>query len=134
MKTIVYGWLATGITFAVLDLVWLGLVANGFYRGQMGDLRADTINLGAAILFYLIMVSGILVFAVLPAARTADVWLALGGGALFGFVCYATYDLTNLATLRSWPVLLTLVDLAWGTTLTAVAALAGFWAVRFAAG
>jgi uncharacterized membrane protein len=134
VNTIVYGGLSTAITLAALDPVCLSLVANGFCRSQMGALRAETVDLVAATLFYIIMVTGILIFAVLPAVRSADAWQALGAGAFFGLVCYAAYDLTNLATLRGWPVALTLVDMAWVSILTALAALAGFGAARAAAG
>jgi uncharacterized membrane protein len=129
-KQLLAGWIGTAVAFAVIDLIWLTFVANGFYRSQLGALRADTVNVPAAVGFYLIMVTGVLVFAVMPALKADSVWTALGTGAFLGFLCYATYDLTNLATLRNWPVMLTFVDLAWGTILTAVAASAGYFAAR----
>lgn len=133
-KSLIAGWVGTALAFALIDLIWLTFIANDFYRNQLGTLRADTVNLPAAIAFYLIMVTGILVFAVLPALRAENVWSAFAMGAAFGFVCYATYDLTNLATLRNWPYALTVVDLAWGTVLTSMASVAGYLAARSAQG
>ena len=133
-KSLVVAWLGTGITFAVLDLIWLTFVAQTFYRSQLGELRADAVNIPAATAFYLVMVTGIVFFAVLPALKADSLWLAVGFGALLGFLCYATYDLTNLATLRNWPVALTFVDLLWGTLLTAAASAGGFLAWQLAGG
>jgi uncharacterized membrane protein len=105
--------------FFAIDMVWLGLVAKGFYRRQLGFLMRDGFNWWAALAFYLLFILGLVLFVVAP-ALDHDSWLrALGYGALFGLITYATYDLTNLATLRNWPVLLTLVDLAWGAVLAA---------------
>ena len=133
-KSLVVAWLGTGITFAVLDLIWLTFVAQNFYRSQLGELRADAVNIPAATAFYLVMVTGIVFFAVLPALKADSLWLAVGFGALLGFLCYATYDLTNLATLRNWPVALTFVDLLWGTLLTTAASAGGFLAWQLAGG
>ena len=134
LKTVIAGWAGIGLAFAIIDLIWLGLIADGFYRNQLGALRAETVNLPAAIAFYLIMVTGILVFAVLPALRAESVVAALGAGAFLGFLCYATYDLTNLATLRNWPLLMSVIDIAWGAVLTALASAAGYYAARAAGG
>lgn len=120
MPTFALLYLATVPVFFLIDLVWLGLVARGFYRDQMGSLMADPINWPAGILFYLLWVAGLILFAVAPALESGDWVRALLLGAAFGFITYATYDLTNLATLRDWPLLLTLVDLAWGTVLGGV--------------
>jgi len=133
-KSLVVAWFGTGITFAVLDLIWLTFVAQTFYRSQLSELRADAVNILAATAFYLVMVTGIVFFAVLPALKADSLWLAAGLGALLGFLCYATYDLTNLATLRNWPVALTFVDLLWGTLLTAAASAGGFLAWQLAGG
>ena len=105
--------------FLVIDLVWLGVVARRFYRDQLGDLlRSDTVW-PAAIAFYLVFVLGLVVFVVNPAIDNGSLGMAVGLGALFGLITYATYDLTNLATLRDWPPLMTAVDLIWGTVLAA---------------
>ncbi|MFP5343125.1 MAG: DUF2177 family protein [Candidatus Limnocylindria bacterium] len=122
MPTVVPLYLATAAVFFLIDLVWLGVVARGFYREQMGPLMADSINWPAAIVFYLLWVVGLIYFAVLPALGAGSWPRALLVGAAFGFITYATYDLTNLATLRDWPLMLTLVDIAWGTALGGVVA------------
>jgi len=131
----VYG--ATAVVFLAVDFLWLGLIAKSFYRDGIGHLMADPPNLVAAGVFYLVYPIGVVVFAVVPtvwsgglAAAAQLPWTrAVFTGALFGFFAYATYDLSNLATLRGWPVRLALVDIAWGTALTATAAAAGRWAL-----
>jgi uncharacterized membrane protein len=105
-------------TFLVVDLLWIGVFANSFYQQQIGHLRGD-INWYAAIAFYLIFLVGLTYFAIYPAAQAASITTALWLGGLFGFFIYAGYDLTNMATLRDWPLLMTLVDMAWGTVLGA---------------
>ena len=112
--------------FLLIDLVWLGVVARDFYRTQMGSLMADPIVWWAAILFYLLLIAGIVFFAVMPAIDAGSWTKALLLGAAFGFFTYMTYDLTNLATLRGWPVLLTVVDIAWGTVLCGTVATASY--------
>jgi uncharacterized membrane protein len=114
---------------AVLDGLWLGLVARGFYRQQLGFLMAETPNWAAAVVFYLVYTVGVTVFVVQPAVDASSLGTALWRGALFGLVAYATYDLTNMATVRGWPTLVTIVDLAWGMVLTAAVALAATAAV-----
>lgn len=104
--------------FFAIDLVWLGVVAKDFYRQHLGHLMAAQINWVAAIAFYLIFIAGIVFFAVKPALDVHDATRALVYGALFGFFSYATYDLTNHATMRDWPAIVTVVDLAWGTILS----------------
>lgn len=118
MKPVI-AYLATLIAFAIVDTLWLGVVARAFYQAELGSLRAERIDFRAAVAFYLVFAAGIVVFAVLPALRAESLGNALLYGALFGFFCYATYDLTNLATLRDWPLRMSLVDIAWGTVLTA---------------
>ena len=126
MPTYVLLYLATVPVFFLIDLVWLGLIARGFYRDQIGSLMADPINWPAGILFYLLWVAGLILFAVAPALENRDWVRALLFGAAFGFITYATYDLTNLATLRDWPVTLTVVDIGWGTVLGGTVATASF--------
>jgi uncharacterized membrane protein len=120
-------YLVTVPVFFLIDLVWLGVVARDFYRSQIGSLMADPIIWWAAILFYLLSVAGIVFFAVLPALDAGSWTKALLLGAAFGFFTYMTYDLTNLATLRGWPVMLTVVDIAWGTVLCGTVATAGYF-------
>ena len=105
--------------FFAIDMVWLGLVAKDFYRGQIGSLMKSDINWMAAISFYLLFIVGLVVFVITPAVEKGSWTYALVFGAFFGLITYATYDLTNLATLKDWPILVTLVDLACGAVLAA---------------
>lgn len=105
--------------FFVIDMIWLGFVAKDFYRGQIGALMKSDVNWTAAIIFYMIFIAGLVVFVIAPAVEKGSWTHALLFGALFGLVCYATYDLTNLALAKDWPLLVTLVDLAWGAALSA---------------
>ncbi|MFP4126079.1 MAG: DUF2177 family protein [Alphaproteobacteria bacterium] len=119
-------YLTTAVVFLVVDAIWLGLVARDFYASRLGDMMKSPVDLKIAAGFYAVYVIGIVIFAVAP-ALAADAWrTALVKGALFGFFAYATYDLTNLATLEGWPVTVTVVDVVWGTGLTAGSALMGF--------
>ena len=112
--------------FFAIDMVWLGLVAKGFYRQQIGSLMRANVNWPAAIAFYLLFILGLVVFVIAPALDKGSWARALLYGALFGLITYATYDLTNLATLRDWPVLLTVVDLIWGAVLAAAVSVATY--------
>jgi len=103
--------------FFLVDMAWLGLVAKTFYRKHLGFLMGPKVVWPAAILFYLLFIAGLLVFAVRPALAAGAPLKALLLGAFLGLVAYATYDLTNLATLKDWPVVVTIVDLVWGTVL-----------------
>jgi uncharacterized membrane protein len=123
-------YLAALVTFLIIDGVWLGLVARSFYVQQLGDLLRPEPNFGVAGLFYILYVIGVVVFVVLPAAEQQSWITAMLLGALFGFIAYGTYDLTNLATLANWPVLVSVVDMIWGSVLTAFVALAGYSAAR----
>jgi uncharacterized membrane protein len=119
-------YLATVPVFFAIDLVWLGLVARDFYRDQLGPLMADQILWPVAILFYLLFIAGLIIFAVAPALERGGRTRALVLGAAFAFFAYATYDLTNLATLRDWPATLAVVDIAWGTVLGGTVATVSF--------
>ncbi len=101
-------------------MLWLGFAAKDFYRSQLGYIMADNVNWLAAIIFYVIFMCGVVFFVIEPALEKRDWTMALYRGAFFGFITYATYDLTNLATLKDWPLLVTAVDLIWGTAVTAV--------------
>lgn len=105
--------------FFAIDMVWLGFVAKDFYAKQIGGLMKPDINWTAAIIFYLIFIAGLVVFVITPAVVKNSWTQAVLMGALFGFVCYATYDLTNLAVAKDWPLLVTIVDLIWGAVLAA---------------
>ena len=125
---------ATLAVFVLCDMAWLGTMASRLYRPTLGDLMLENLNLGAGIAFYLIYPIGIVIFAILPALKSGSLAQAMLYGALLGFFTYMTYDLTNQATLRNWTTQLTLIDIAWGTLLGAIAATAGFWAtMKFAA-
>ncbi len=133
MSTIqlIYIYLLTIPAFFFIDMVWLGLVASKFYKSQIGFLLGP-VNWTAAIIFYLLYIVGIIIFAVYPALQSDSFGKAVMLGALFGFFAYATYDFTNLATLKDWPVLVTIVDVAWGTVLTgSVAAVSYYLAKTF---
>jgi uncharacterized membrane protein len=116
------------LVMLTLDALWLGLLAKPMYQQDLGHLMAEEPRLGVAMLFYAVYAAGITIFAVGPVAATPGWAAALRMGALFGFFCYATYDLTNLATLKGWPLGITLIDLAWGTAISGVSAAAGKWA------
>ena len=117
---------ATLAVFLAIDMVWLGFAAKGFYQRHLGELLRPDVRWGAAILFYLIFIGGILLFAVLPALERASIRHAMLLGGLFGLIAYATYDLTNLATLKGFPPIVVVVDMVWGFVLTAVVAGAAY--------
>jgi uncharacterized membrane protein len=119
-------YLVTLGAFFIIDMVWLGLVAKNFYREQLGFLMKTNINWAAAIAFYLLFVVGILFFVVYPSLAKGSWQYALLAGAFFGLITYATYDLSNLATLKDWPLVVTLVDLVWGSVLSGTLSVIGF--------
>jgi uncharacterized membrane protein len=118
-------WAASMVAFLAIDLVWLGIVARGFYRDRLGDLLRPDVNWTAALLFYALYVAAVLFFAVAPALERGGLGRAVLLGALFGGIAYATYDLTNLATLRGFPTVVAVVDIAWGCVLTGSVAAVG---------
>jgi uncharacterized membrane protein len=105
--------------FFAIDMVWLVLVAKNFYKEQIGFLMRPDINWAAAIIFYLLFIAGLVTFVISPAVEKHSWINAVFFGAFFGLITYATYDLTNLATLKDWPLLVTIVDLVWGSVLAA---------------
>lgn len=120
-----YLYVLTIPVFFLIDMLWLGLVATRFYQSQIGFLLGP-VNWTAAVIFYLLYIVGIIIFAVQPGLAAASLGKAALYGALFGFFAYATYDLTNLATVKDWPLLVTFVDLLWGTILTCSVASASY--------
>ena len=104
--------------FFIVDMIWLGVIAKGFYRNALEPLLTPNINWIAAIIFYLLFLVGVLIFAVLPGMERRSLVYTIEMAALFGFIAYATYDLTNLATLRDWPLMLSIVDMIWGSFLS----------------
>ena len=126
---IAYG--GTAAVLAVLDAVWLTFAGRLLYRPAIGSLMMESgFRLAPAIVFYVLYVLGVVIFAVSPALKSGQWTAAVLMGGLFGFFCYATYDLTNMATLKVWPLKVTLIDLAWGVFLTATAATVGFLAAK----
>jgi uncharacterized membrane protein len=126
MKTIVIAYLATGIAFLIVDAIWLSTMADMLYRPLLGDKLARQFDLAPAVVFYLIYIAGIVFFAVMPALDGEGLGKAALNGAILGLVAYATYDLTNQATLKDWPLSVTLADIPWGAFVTATGASAGF--------
>ncbi len=126
MTTFLKVYAVTLPAFLVIDLLWLGVVARGFYADQLGTLMRGEVNWWAAFAFYVVFVAGILVLVTWPAVERESVGRALALGALFGLVTYAAYDLTNLATLEGFPLTMALVDLCWGTVLCTVVSFIAF--------
>lgn len=122
------------LAFGVMDAVWLGTMGAALYRATLGDLLASNIRMAPAIVFYLAYPIGIVAFAAVPALRAESLLVAIGHGALFGAIAYATYDLTNYATLRTWSFQITLVDIVYGAVASAIAAVAGYLLVRGVSG
>jgi uncharacterized membrane protein len=121
------GYAAALVTLAILDALWLGFISREFYKARLGQLLLEQPIWWIALLFYLIHAVGIVVF---PVQLSSSIGSALLYGALFGFFAYSVYDITNLATLRGWPMAVSLVDLAWGSFATAISATASFLTIR----
>lgn len=132
MKTYSVAFVCAGLLMLVIDAIWLSVMARQFYRPMIGELLADQFRIVPAVLFYLLYVSGIVYFGVRPALADGALTSALINGALLGLLAYGTYDLTNQATLKVWPPLVTVVDLIWGMSLTAAASAAGYLGARWA--
>ena len=125
MTRVLSAYTGTLLVMVALDLLWLGVIAKPLYQQGIGHLMADKPNVPVAVLFYALFALGLVVFAVAPAGPAPGWGKTVAMAALFGFFAYATYDLTNLATLRQWPVGLSLMDIAWGTCVSAAAAVGG---------
>ena len=128
--TYVVAYIATAVVFLGLDALWIGRIALPMYRQELGSLLLDKPNLPIAGAFYLLYVAGIVILAIVPALGEGGWVKALLMGAVLGLVAYGTYDMTNLATLKGYTVKIALVDLAWGTALTAVSATIGYLVVK----
>jgi uncharacterized membrane protein len=115
------------LSLIVIDLIWLLGIAKNLYRNDMGSLMASEPKLLAGLGFYLLYALGTSIFVIIPAVSKQSWIYAVQYGALFGFFCYMTYDLTNLAVIRNFPVRLALVDIAWGAAVTAVSATIAYW-------
>ncbi len=132
MRNFAVTYLTVLVVFTAVDFLWLGLIALDFYKKEIGSLMLAKPRLEVAAIFYALCALGITILTVQPALNSGGWHTAVLLGAVFGLCAYGTYDLTNLATLQRWPVRLALVDMVWGTFLTAIAALAGFGAGRLA--
>lgn len=120
----------TLVVFFLIDITWLAVVAPKLYQSQIGHLMSSEVNIAAAAIFYLLFITGMVYFAIQPSVN-ANSWVqALLVGGFFGLITYATYDLTNMATLKDWPLLITIIDISWGTTLSALTTLAVFFVAR----
>lgn len=126
IKTYGIAYLTTAIVFLCIDAVWLTVMSSRLYKPLLGPMLLDSFNVQAAALFYVIYIAGAVYFAVQPALQSGSWTTAAVHGAVFGFCAYATYDLTNQATLKNWPIAITIADISWGTVLTAIAATSGF--------
>lgn len=123
----VLGYILTGISFAIIDSIWLRNMYVRLYQDQIGEVLMKGVRMGPAISFYLLYILGIIIFAFTPALASGKWQTALINGAMFGFFCYMTYDLTNYSTLKVWSLKVTILDMIWGTLLTGLAAAAGYW-------
>jgi uncharacterized membrane protein len=130
----VAAYLGAGLTFAAIDFVWLTTMTNRLYKPVIGPIMADKPDMKAAVAFYLISIAGTVFLAIAPALKEGNWTRAAINGAALGFVAYATYDMTNQATLAVWHTKLTIIDLIWGTTLTMLSATGGYFAARWAEG
>jgi uncharacterized membrane protein len=122
---------ATLVGFFAIDMVWLGLVARSFYKKSLGYIMAPTVNWFPAIIFYLLFIVGIMVFVVLPGVKENSLQSTILKALLFGLITYATYDLTNLATINQWPLAVTVVDLIWGMVLSTIVSITGFYVAKW---
>ena len=130
---LIISYLLTTVVFFAVYMAWLGLIAKGLYKKYLGSFLSDKVNWPAAIIFYLLFIIGIFYFAILPAVEKNSLAKAIISGALFGFFTYATYDLTNLATLKDWPLPIVFIDIIWGAVLTGIVSTAGFYIVKWVA-
>ncbi len=130
MLRYVAAYFLTLIVFFAIDFLWLGTVAKSFYRNEIGPLLLDKFNIPVAVFFYVMYIAGVIIFAVSPSLKGGSLWNVLLYGALFGFFTYATYDFTNLATLKGYTLKLAIVDTMWGTFLVGTSAVSGAWLTR----
>jgi uncharacterized membrane protein len=128
------GYVVALVVFGAIDALWLSVMGPWLYRPTLGDILLAELRIGPAIAFYLVYPIGLLMLAVLPALKSGSLAAAIGSGVVLGAVCYATYDLTNFATLRNWTLQITVLDIAYGAIVSGLAAAVAFWAVRAASG
>ena len=121
---------STGVIFFLIDLVWLGIMTPRLYKPQLAAYMADKFNLLPAVIFYILFTVGLMLLVVFPAVERGSLLRAVLLGGLLGLVAYATYDLTNLSSIKNWPLIISVVDIAWGTVLSAISATLGYLIVR----
>jgi uncharacterized membrane protein len=121
----------TFVVFFIVDMAWLGFIAKDLYKKYLGNFLSEQVNWTAAIVFYLLFIVGVFIFAIMPSVEKNSWISAVTLGALFGFFTYATYDLTNLATLKGWPINIVIIDILWGSVLTGIVSTAGFYIVKY---
>ena len=126
MKYIIL-YITSFLVFLFIDFIWLGFISRNLYKEQIGHLMAENVNFFAAFLFYALFVAAVIILAVLPAARDNDITKALLLALVFGLASYATYDLTNWATLKDWPVKIVIIDMIWGMFISSSTALASYY-------
>ena len=131
ISKLIISYILTFAVFFIIDMAWLGFVAKDIYKKYLGNLLSDNVNWVAAIVFYLLFVIGIFIFAIMPSVDKNSLQSAIVLGALFGFFTYATYDLTNLATLKDWSLTIVFIDIMWGAVLTGIVSTAGFYIVQY---
>jgi uncharacterized membrane protein len=132
--THIVAYIASLIVFGILDAIWLTTMASRLYRPALGEILLDNLRIAPAVLFYFLYPIGLVVFAAMPAVRSGSAGTALAYGALFGLLAYATYDLTNYATLRNWTLQITVIDLVYGTVVAALTSVSAYYAARWFAG
>ena len=130
MKSLLIAYAGTFSSLLIADAIWLGLIARTFYRDQLGALMLETPNFAIAALFYVFFAAAVVLLAVQPGVRANSLLTAMFYGAIMGLAAYGTYDITNLATLKGWPVIVSVVDMTWGTFVTALASTCGLLALR----
>jgi uncharacterized membrane protein len=128
---LILSYLLTTVVFFIIDMLWLGFIAKDFYSRHLANFLSPQVNWVAAIVFYLLFIVGIFIFAILPAIDKQSWSHALIYGGLFGFFAYATYDLTNLATLSNWPMKVVIIDIIWGFVLTASVSISGYFITQW---
>jgi uncharacterized membrane protein len=130
VKTFGIAYIAALVPFLAIDATWLGAVARKFYQQQLGDLMLPSPNFAVAAVFYLFFAAAIVLLAVRPGLDAGSPWTAMGYGAVLGLAAYGTYEITNLSTLKNWPIPLSIVDVIWGAVITAIASVSGYAVTR----
>lgn len=131
ISKILISYALTFLVFFIVDMAWLGFIAKGIYNKYLGSFLHSDVNWAAAIVFYIIFIIGISIFVIYPAVAKNSLPYAIIYGALFGVFTYATYELTNMATLKDWPIQIVIIDIIWGAVLTAIVSTAGFYIVKW---